>query len=161
MSASPTDANAMEWEYGRLRSNQTWVAWATLVTGVIALPVSWFLRDSLAVGRTPIPSWTVLMAGVLLAIAGITISLTLLRARTRNPKLITIRDGQLTIPGGLLSGRGWSLPTADVTVRTTDIGFVKQIQLSGKRKRTTLSSALFMNDREFERLVDTLSGQRR
>lgn len=161
MSAIPIQTDAMEWEYGRLRSKQTWVAWATLFTGIFAIPLSWLLRDSLAVGRVPILSWTVLMVGVLLTIAGFTVSLTLLRARTRPAKLITIRDGRLTIPGGLLSGRGWSLPTADVTVRTTDIGFVKQIHLSGRRKRTTLSSALFVDDEEFERLVDTLSGQLR
>lgn len=157
MSASPFENNATPWEYGRLRSNQAWVAWAMLGAGIFAIPLSWFLRDSLAIGRSPIPSWTVLMVGVLLAIAGFTVSITLLRARTRPPKLITICDGKLILPGGLLSGPGWSLPIADITVRTTDIGFVKQIHLSGQRKRKTLSSAIFANDEEFERLVDTLS----
>ncbi len=159
MNASPVESISMEWEFGRLRSNQAWVAWAMLATGVSALPLSWLLRDSLAIGRAPLPSWTVLMVGVLLTIVFIIGSLALIGARTRPPKLITIRGGKLTIPGGLLIGRGWSLPIADVKIRIYDIGFVKQILLSGKGKRATLSSTLFVNDEEFERLVDTLSRQ--
>ncbi|WP_145391372.1 hypothetical protein [Stieleria neptunia] len=147
----------MQWEYGKLRSNQLWIAWVTLATGILAVPLAWLLRNSLMIGRAPLPSWTVLTVGVVLAIAGLSVSITLLRARSRPPKLITIHDGKLTLPGGLLAGAGWSLPVAKVTVRTTDIGFVKQIHLSGKRKRTTLSSALFANNAEFERLVNTLS----
>ncbi len=157
MSANPIENKAMQWGYGKIRSNQLWIAWVTLATGIFALPLAWLLRNSISIGHAPLSSWAVLMVGVVLAIAGFSVAITLLRARSRPPKLITIRDGKLTLPGSLLSGAGWSLSVAEVTVRTTDLGFVKQIHLSGKRKRTTLSSALFENNEEFERLVNTLS----
>ncbi len=57
----------------------------------------------------------------------------------------------LTLPGSLISGPGWTLPVTDVKVRTTDLGVAKQMHLSGKRKRTTLSSAMFATEAEFDR----------
>ncbi|HBV65200.1 MAG TPA: hypothetical protein DEF45_19505 [Rhodopirellula sp.] len=93
----------------------------------------------------------------MLAIAGLSVSIALLRARSRPAKLITISNENVTLPGSLVSGRGWSLPVTDITVRTTDLGFVKQLHLSGRRKRTTLSSALFSTEAEFDRLVAALS----
>lgn len=157
MSVPPVETHEMQWEYGKLRSNQSWIIWVTLALGIFAFPAAWFLRDSLSLGRAPLPAWTVVLVGVVLAIAGLLVSITLLRARSRPAKLITIRNGNLTLPGSLISGPGWTLPVTDVKVRTTDLGFVKQMHLSGKRKRTTLSSAMFATQAEFDRLVDALS----
>jgi hypothetical protein len=146
-----------QWEYGKLRSSQVWIAWVMLTAGVLAVPVAWFVRNQLVVAGSPLPAWAVLLVGSVIAIVGLAVSITLLLARSRPAKLITIADGKIRLPGGLLSGRGWSLPIADVTIRTTDLGFVRQMQLSGPRTRTTLSSALFSDDDEFDRLVGALS----
>lgn len=151
------DTHSNQWEYGKLQPGYAWCSWVLLTVGVFALPVAWLLRDSLSLGRSPLPAWTVLLVGAILAIVGLTVSITLLRARSHPAKRITIADGKLSLPGGLMSGRGWSLPIADVTVRTTDLGFVKQMHLSGPRKRTTLSSAMFSDDAEFDRLVGVLT----
>ncbi|GAA5510296.1 hypothetical protein [Novipirellula caenicola] len=156
MNTSSIDNRSLRWDYGKLRSSHAWVAWVTLATGIFALPLAWLLRDSLEVAGTPLPPWTVLLIGSLLAIAGLVVSVTLLRAKSRPPKSITISDGNITIPGGLLLGAGWSMPLTDINVRTTDLGFVKHLQLSGRRKRTTLSSALFADDADFDRLANTL-----
>lgn len=128
-----------------------------LAVGVTAGPAAWLLRNHLTLARSPLPAWAVLLVGAVLAITGLAVSITLLRARSQPAKLITITDGKVNLPGSLISGRGWSLPVSDVTVRTTDLGFVKQLHLSGPRKRTTLSSALFSDDAEFDRLVVALT----
>ena len=128
-----------------------------LVVGVLAMPVSWLLRNEIAIAGSPIPAWTVLLVGAVMTIIGLAVSITLLRARSRPAKRITIANGKFTLPGGLIVGRGWSIPVADVTIRTTELGFVKQLHLSGPRKRATLSSALFADDAEFDRLVDALT----
>ena len=148
------------WEYGKLRSSHAWVAWVMLAAGILALPVAWLLRNELTVGRTPLPPWTIVLVGSVIAIIGLVVSIALLRGRRRPAALITIDNGQLNLPGGILIGSSWSVPVSEVKIRTTDLGFVKQVHLSGQRKRTTLSSALFRDDDEFERLVDTLSNDR-
>ena len=128
-----------------------------LAVGVLAVPVSWGLRNEIAIAGSPLPAWAVLLVGAVMTIVGLAVSITLLRARSRPAKRITIADGKFNVPGGLIIGRGWSVPVADVTIRTTDLGFVKQLHLSGPRKRTTLSSALFSDDAEFDRLVGALT----
>ena len=128
-----------------------------MATGILALPTAWFLRDSIALGRSPLPAWTVLLVGGLFAVAGIFVSYALLKARNRPPKLIVVQGEMFTLPGSLISGRGWSCRLDDLSVRTTDLGFVKQMHLSGPKKRATLSSALFESDDEFDRLFDALS----
>ncbi|EMI16116.1 membrane protein [Rhodopirellula maiorica SM1] len=156
MNQSKIDNQPMRWQYGKLRSSHAWVGWVTLAMGIFALPLAWLLRNSIDVAGAPLSPWAVLLVGVTLAITGVLVSISLLRAKSRPPKWITISDGNLTIPGGLLVGAGWSMPLTDIKVRTTDLGFVKQLQLSGRRKRTTLSSALFSDDAEFDRLANTL-----
>ena len=157
MTPNSLDTGSAQWEYGKLRPSQAWISWVMLTAGVLAVPVAWLLRNELAVARSPLPAWTVLLVGAVIAIVGLAVSITLLRARSRPAKLITIANGKVSLPSGLISGRGWSLPVTDVTLRTTDLGFVKQMHLSGPRKRTTLSSALFSDDAEFDRLVGALS----
>ena len=157
MSVNPQNDEVMKWEYGQLRAGHAWVIWVTLGTGVLSLPLAWFLRDSLTLGRAPLPPWTVLLVGGVLAATGLVVSISMLRARSRPAKLITIKQGEITVPGSLVSGPGWSLPITDVNVRKTDLGFVKQMHLSAKRKRTTLSSAMFRSDDDFDRLFEALS----
>ncbi|MEM9588602.1 MAG: hypothetical protein AAGA03_15075 [Planctomycetota bacterium] len=151
----PSD-HAQTWEYGRLRASLGWVVWILLATGILAFPIAWFTRDEIELAGNPLPAWAVLLVGVTVAIVGIGVSITLLRARSGSAKRIEIDNGQLHVPGGLLTGRAWSLPLADVTVRTIDLGFVRQLQLSCPRRRATLSSALFTCDAEFDRLVNAL-----
>ena len=157
MSTSTPGMDRYQWEYGKLRSSHTWVAWVMLAAGILALPVAWLLRNELGIGRAPLPPWTVVLVGTVIAMTGFTVSIALFRGRRQPAALITIDKGQLTLPGGILTGSSWSVPVSEVKIRTTDLGFVKQMQVSGPRKRTTLSSALFRDDDEFERLFDTLS----
>lgn len=159
MSARLQNDGTMQWDYGKLRSSHLWVAWVLLAAGILAVPLAWLLRNQITLGRAPLPSWSVLLVGVLVAVIGLSVSVVLLRARSRPAKRITIDGGKLSLPGGLLTGRAWSLRVSELQVRTTDLGFVKQLQLSGPRTRTTLSSAMFADDDEFQRLVDVLSNR--
>ena len=43
MSTTPVDTRDMQWEYGKLRSKQSWIIWVTLATGILAAPVAWLL----------------------------------------------------------------------------------------------------------------------
>ena len=101
------------------------------------MPVAWLLQNLLSLGRVPLRPRTVLLVGIVFAIAGVSVAIARLCARSRPAKLITISNGKITRLGSLVSGRGWSLPVIDITTRTTDLGFVKQVRLSGRRKRTT------------------------
>lgn len=150
-------ASTNQWQYGKLRSSHSWVLWVLILTGLLSAPAAWFLRDSIALGRTPLPAWTVLLVGGLLAIAGLFATAAILKGRSGPPKLITMEAGQFTLPGSMLSGPGWSCRLDEVSVRTTELGFVKQMHLSGPKKRATLSSALFESDADFDRLVHALN----
>ena len=147
---------SLQWQYGKLRSSQSWVLWVSVLTGLLSFPAAWFLRDSIALGRAPLPAWTVLLVGGLLAVAGLFATAAIIKGGSGPAKLITIQNGMFTLPGSMLSGAGWSCRLEEVSVRTTELGFVKQMHLSGPRKRATLSSALFENDDEFDRLVSAL-----
>lgn len=157
MSSNQRNLVDMKWEYGKLRSEHSWIIWVNLATGIFATPMAWLLRDSLSLGRAPLPPWTVLLVGIALTVAGLCVSIALSRARSRPANLITIKDEKITVPGSFISGHGWSLPLADLKVRVIDLGFVKQLNLSGRRKRKTLSSALFTSESDFNLLVAALS----
>ena len=126
-----------KWDPSQVSPKQFWVIWMLLATGVFAVPVAWLLQNLLSLGRAPLRPRTVLLVGIVFAIAGVSVAIARLCARSRPAKLITISNGKITRLGSLVSGRGWSLPVIDITTRTTDLGFVKQVRLSGRRKRTT------------------------
>ena len=157
MKPDSTVPSGSKWEYGKLRKSQTWIAWVVLCVGVLSLPIAWLIRDRVEVGGNVLPNWTVLLVGAMLACIGLAMSISLLLARSRPAKLIVLADRRLTVPGGLLIGSGWTAPVSDVSVRTIELGFVKQMQLTTPRKRSTLSSALFASDHEFDRLFDAIA----
>lgn len=157
MIPEPHNPSATNWEYGKLRSSHSWVAWVLLASGLLALPLSWLMRNELELGRNPLPPWAVLLVGTILSCIGLVVSITLLRGRSRPAKRIVLADGKLSLPGGLLTGSGWTRPVSDIAIKRIDLGFVNQMQLSAHGKRTTLSSALFASDSEFERLYDMLN----
>lgn len=148
-----------EASYGGFRGPFVWLGYLVFLIGIVGIPVGIFANEGWVVNNHPLEPWAATLIIEVFAVGGLLagIFMTALTLYSRkSPQRIAVTEEALIVPKRAFSQAELVLPFAEIRTSVFDVGFVKQLQIRHGRKKILLTSARFVSDAEFSKLIGHL-----